>query len=61
MIKLTLTCGMCGQDKEYEIATDTVTAQTRLCEMVQEASNEGWHFQQNGKHYDMYCSDKCAK
>jgi uncharacterized protein (DUF169 family) len=61
MLKLTLMCSMCGHEREIEIGTDKVKAKTRLCEMVQEASNDGWLFQQNGEHYDTYCSNKCAE
>lgn len=61
MLKLTLMCAMCGNEREIEIVTDQVKAKTRLCEMVQEASNDGWVFQQNGAHYDMYCSAKCSQ
>lgn len=61
MTKLTLMCSMCGEEREYEFSSEKVNGQTRICEMVKEASNEGWVFQQNGKHYDTYCSAKCAE
>lgn len=57
MIKLELSCSMCGKEKVAEVP-EYATMLTDLCALVQAA---GWIPQQNGKSLDTYCCKRCAE
>jgi hypothetical protein len=61
MMKLRLSCGMCGKYVEIEIPR-YIDGGTTLNELVQTMpKSKRWITQQNGTAWDTYCSKTCAK
>ena len=56
-MKLEITCAMCGKEREIDIETFRLDPETSLRKVIEEY---GWITQQNGEHFDIYCSKRCA-
>ncbi len=54
-MKLQIYCAMCGKDKTIDI--DPPRAAIDADHVIRAS---GWITQQNGEHFDIYCSMKCA-
>jgi hypothetical protein len=49
-------CSMCGANNQRSVKTRD--GRINVAKVVEEA---GWISQQNGSHFDIYCSKRCAK
>ncbi len=58
MINMTLACSMCGKEEDHLLEPTEYSHATTLADVVRRAK---WIGQQNGEHFDTYCSKKCAE
>lgn len=58
MLKLELTCAMCGGEKLIAVEVDRADDKIDTAKAVKAA---GWRSERNGENFDIYCSARCAK
>lgn len=58
MLKIEISCAMCGKEKAIEVETEELDPGLSLRRLIEDSE---WIVQINGVNFDIYCSKRCAE